>query len=218
MIPRILLVEDHTLVRSGIRSLLENAPEVKVVGEAAGGRRALELCEQLKPDIVLSDVEMPELNGIETARQIRAAHPETKVIMLSMFGDPQYVFESLRAGATGYVLKDAAFNELLAAIRCVNSGRRYLSPPLADLVMDDYVRRANGQESAPSSLNKLSAREREILQLVAEGHSSGEIGSLLHISIRTVDTHRFNVMQKLDIHSIAELTKFAIANGLTSLR
>jgi two-component system response regulator NreC len=217
MKPSVLLVEDHALVRSGIRALLEGSSEVTVVGEAGDGRLALEMCGQLHPDIVLTDVEMRELNGIETTRQIRSAHPDTRVIMLSMYGDPQYVFESLRAGALGYVLKDAAFAELLTAIRTVVAGRRYLSPPLADLVMDDYVRRANGKESA-SDLDKVSAREREILQLVAEGHSSGQVAAMLHISIRTVDTHRFNLMQKLDIHSIAGLTKFAINHGLTSLR
>ena len=141
----------------------------------------------------------------------------TNVIMLSMYGDPQYVFESLRVGALGYVLKDAAFADLLTAIRTVTAGRRYLSPPLGDLVMEDYVRRANGLQSA-TDLDKISAREREVLQLVAEGHSSGQVAAILHISIRTVDTHRFNVMQKLDIHSIAGLTKFAINHGLTSLR
>jgi two-component system response regulator NreC len=217
MKPSVLLVEDHALVRSGIRSLLEGSLEVVVAGEAGDGRLALEMCGQLNPDIVLTDVEMRELNGIETTRQIRAAYPDIKVIMLSMYGDPQYVFESLRAGALGYVLKDAAFTELLTAIRTVAAGRRYLSPPLTELVMDDYVRRANGEESM-NDLDKLSAREREILQLVAEGHSSGQVAAMLHISIRTVDTHRFNVMQKLDIHSIAGLTKFAISHGLTSLR
>ena len=217
MKPTVLLVEDHLLVRSGIRALLDGSSEVKVVGEAGDGREGVRLCAELKPDIVLTDVEMRELNGIETARQIKAAQPDVRVIMLSMYGDPQYVFESLRAGALGYVLKDAAFTELLTAIKSVAAGRRYLSPPLGDLVMDDYVRRANGQQST-SDLDKISAREREILQLVAEGHSSGQVAAMLHISIRTVDTHRFNVMQKLGIHSIAGLTKFAIHHGLTSLR
>jgi DNA-binding NarL/FixJ family response regulator len=160
---------------------------------------------------------MPALNGIETARQLHALLPDLRIVMLSMHDDPQYVFESLKAGASGYVLKDAAFTELLAAIRVVMSGRRYLSPPLADLVMDDYVRRANG-EATGTDLDKLSAREREILQLVAEGRSSAQVAAMIHISVRTVDTHRYNVMQKLGIHSIAGLTKFAIAHGLTSLR
>jgi len=214
---KILLVEDHTLVRSGIRSLLEKSKEVEVVGDVGDGRAAIAACRELHPDVVLTDVEMASLNGIETARQIHAAMPEVKIIMLSMHGDPQYVFESLKAGASGYILKDAAFTELLAGIESVMADRRYLSPPLTELLMDDYVRRANGQSTA-TELDKLSAREREILQLVAEGRSSAQVANMVHISVRTVDTHRYNVMQKLGIHSIAGLTKFAIAHGLTSLR
>src|SRR5258708_7490657 len=167
---KILLVEDHTLVRSGIRSLLENSKTVQVVGDVGDGRAAIAACRELRPDVVLTDVEMASLNGIETARQIHAAMPDVKIIMLSMHGDPQYVFESLKAGASGYVLKDAAFTELLAGIESVMAGKRYLSPPLTELVMDDYVRRANGQ-STGTELDKLSACEREILQLVAEGRS-----------------------------------------------
>ena len=217
MSSRILLVEDHALVRSGIRSLLSDSSEVTVVGEASDGRKALELCAELKPDMVLTDVEMRELNGIETTRQIHAQFPQIKVIVVSMYGEAQYVREALRAGASGYVLKHDAFTELLAAIRTVASGKRYISAQLSDLVMDDYVRRGDGTQPA-NDLDKLSAREREILQLVAEGHSSGQIAGILHISTRTVDAHRSNVMQKLAIHSIASLTKFAISHGLTPLR
>ena len=213
---RILLVEDHTLVRSGFRTLLDASSEMTVVGETDGGRKAIELCGDLEPNIVLCDVEMRELNGIETARQLQAVYPQIKVIMLSMYGDAQYVLEAIRAGASGYVLKDAAFAELLTAIRVVASGKRYLSPPLSDLVTEDYVRRVKGEHS-PNELDKLSSREREILQLVAEGYSTGQVAKLLYLSIRTVDTHRFKIMQKLGIHSIAGLTKFAINNGLTSL-
>jgi DNA-binding NarL/FixJ family response regulator len=217
VIPRILLVEDHALVRSGIRSLLERSSEIRVIGEAGDGRTALLLCKELAPDIVLADVEMRGLNGIETTRQICADNEHTKVIMLSMHSDRQYVLESLRAGASGYVLKDAAVEELLSAIQWVVAGRRYLSPPLADLVVDDYVLRAAGK-NVSTELDKLSAREREILQLVAEGNSSVAIATKLHISVRTVDTHRFSVMNKLEIRSIAGLTKFAIVHGLTSLK
>ena len=217
MTVKILLVEDHTLVRSGIRSLLESWPDVQVVADVGDGRSAIEICREIHPDVVLTDVEMPSLNGIETTRQIHALLPDVKIIMLSMHGDPQYVLESLKAGASGYVLKDAAFGDLQTAIQSVMSGRRYMSAPLADMVMEDYVRRANGQETR-SDLDKLSAREREILQLVAEGRSSAQVAKMIHISVRTVDTHRYNVMQKLGIHSIAGLTKFAIAHGLTSIR
>lgn len=214
---KILLVEDHTLVRSGIRSLLEASGRVTVIGDVGDGRSAVEFCRVTPPDVVLSDVEMASLNGIETTRQIHAQFPDIRVIMLSMHSDPQYVLQSLKAGASGYVLKDAAFTELLTAIESVMVGRRYLSPPLTELVMEDYVRQANGNPIR-SGLDKLSAREREILQLVAEGRSSAQVADMIHISVRTVDTHRYNVMQKLGIHSIAGLTKFAIANGLTSLK
>jgi DNA-binding NarL/FixJ family response regulator len=214
----VLLVDDHRLVRSGIRSLLEGSAEVRVVGEAANGREALDLCARLQPQVVLTDVEMRELNGIETVRQLHSAQPDLKVIMLSMYGDPQYVLEALRAGARGYVLKDAAFAELLTAIKTVASGRRYFSAPLADHVMEDYVRRAVCGQAVTSDLDKLSAREREVLQLVAEGRSSAQVAAAMHISVRTVDAHRHNVMQKLGIHSIAGLTKFAIVHGITPLR
>jgi len=213
---RVLLAEDQTLVRSGIRALLESSPDVRVVGEAADGRQAVELAAALAPDIVLMDVAMPALNGIEAARQIRGQFPAVQVVMLSMHKDRQYIFESLKAGAAGYVPKDVAFTELLSAIHAVREGKTYLSPPLADVVMDDYVRRARGRDE-PSELAPLSAREREVLQLIGEGNSSAEIGKKLHISVRTVDTHRQNLMDKLNIHSIAGLTRFAIRHGLCSL-
>jgi DNA-binding NarL/FixJ family response regulator len=213
---RTLLAEDHTLVRSGIRALLEGSKEVTVIGEADQGRQAVVLAQQLRPELVLMDIGMPELNGIEAARQIRAVLPEARVLMLSMYDDQQYVFESLKAGASGYVLKAAAFQELLTAIAAVMGGRNYISPALSDTVMTDYVRRAKGDQK-DTELDKLSAREREVLQLIAEGKSSAEVAELLHISVRTVDTHRHNIMSKLEIHSIAGLTKFAIRHGLCVL-
>jgi DNA-binding NarL/FixJ family response regulator len=159
---------------------------------------------------------MPELNGVEAARQIRAAMPDVRVIMLSMYADQQYVFESLKAGANGYVLKGSAFQELLTAINTVMGGKNYISPALSDTVMTDYVRRAQG-EQRDTELDKISGREREVLQLIAEGKSSAEVAELLHISVRTVDTHRHNIMTKIDVHSIAGLTKFAIRHGLCVL-
>jgi DNA-binding NarL/FixJ family response regulator len=213
---RTLLAEDHTLVRSGVRALLEASKGVTVVGEADHGRKAVELTRELQPELVLMDIGMPELNGIEAARQIRASMPDTRVIMLSMYQDQQYVFESLKAGANGYVLKAAAFQELLSAIDAVMAGRSYISPALSDNIMTDYVRRAQGDQR-DTELDKLSAREREVLQLIAEGKSSAEVAELLHISVRTVDTHRHNIMTKLEIHSIAGLTKFAIRHGLCVL-
>ena len=212
---RVLLVDDHTLLRSGVRALLE-AAQVEVVGEAGDGAEAATLAAQTSPDVILMDVGMPNLNGIEGVRRIRAELPHARILMLSMHADEQYVFESLRSGAAGYVLKDSALPQLLAAIRTVAAGRSYLSPGLADMVAHDYVRRARGSTEAVG-LDKLSSRERQVLQLVAAGHSSAEIGKVLHISARTVDTHRLHIMEKLAIRTIAELTKFAIRNGLSTI-
>jgi two-component system response regulator NreC len=210
----VLLVEDHTLVRSGIRALLEKAePNLTVVGEADDGKSAVELTSQLRPQLVLMDVAMPGLNGIEAARQIRTAHPEVRILMLSMHDDPQYVDESRRSGANGYVLKGAAFGELMTAIAAVMDGQTYLSPGLAE-------RASAGRalvEPLSGEVAKLSAREREVLQLIAEGKSSAEVAEMLEISVRTIDTHRHNIMSKLGIHSIAGLTKFAIRHGLCVL-
>jgi DNA-binding NarL/FixJ family response regulator len=212
----VFIAEDHNLVRSGIRALLDAAPDLKVVGEAANGRQAVEMVRQLRPGLVLMDVAMPELNGIEAARQVLADNAQARVIMLSMHEDRHYVFESLKAGATGYVLKSAAFQDLIAAIATVMSGKNYISPALSDTVMNDYIRRAQGDEEN-TELGRLSGREREVLQLIAEGNSSAEVAQVLHISVRTVDTHRHNIMNKLEIHSIAGLTKFAIRHGLCVL-
>jgi DNA-binding NarL/FixJ family response regulator len=212
---RVLLVEDHELVRSGIRALLESTGEAQVVGEANNGRRAIEVARELNPDIVLMDLAMSELNGIDATRQLIALMPDVKVIMLSMHADEQYLFEALKAGARGYVLKQGAFGELSTAIRDVMSGKNYLSPSLSPLVMGDYVRRAKGDFSAAGAT--LSPREREVIQLIAEGNTSAEVAERLHISVRTVDSHRHNIMEKLQIKSIAGLTKFAIKSGLCSL-
>jgi two-component system response regulator NreC len=214
---RTLLVEDHALVRAGLRALLAGAEGLEVIGEAADGRQAVELAGTLKPDLILMDVAMADLNGIEAARQIRQTSPDVKLLMVSMHGSRQYIFESLKAGVNGYVLKEAAFTELLTAIGEVMNGGTYLSPKLSEVVMEDYVRRAQGHEAA-SELEKLSAREREVLQLIAEGKSSTEIAKVLQISARTVDTHRHNIMEKLEIHSIAGLTRFAIRHGVSSMQ
>jgi DNA-binding NarL/FixJ family response regulator len=214
--PRVVLVDDHALVRSGVRALLaDSAADVQVVGEFGSGREALDACATLNPDVVLTDVEMPQLNGIELTRQILSSCPGAAVVIVTMHSSQQYVLEALRAGALGYVLKDSALNDLLEAIRNVIAGRRYLSPALVDYVVNDYVRQANG-EPVVTELNKLSPREREVLQLIAEGYTSGQVRAALHISVRTADAHRANIMQKLNIHSIAGLTKFAIMHGLTS--
>ncbi len=213
---KVLLVEDLTLARAGLRALLDTSEELEVVGEAANGRDAVKLAKKLNPDVVLMDVAMPEMNGIEATRQIHDAQPNIRVLMLSMYANRQYLFESLQAGAAGFVPKDSAFSELLVAIRAVATNGTYLSPPLSHLVLDDYFRRAQGKNEV-SELEILTSREREVLQLIAEGNSSAEIALATHISARTVDTHRHNIMKKLDIHSIAGLTKFAIRHGLCSL-
>jgi len=186
------------------------------VGEARDGREVVDLVRQGQPDLVLMDTAMPNLNGIEAARQIRSEWPDVKVLMVSMHADHQYVLEALRAGVSGYVLKDAAFDELIEAIESVLGGKMYLSAPLRELVVTDYVRRAQGKHTE-SELEKLSSREREVLQLIGEGHSSAEIGKALFISVRTVDTHRQHIMEKLAIRTVAGLTKFAVRHGLCSL-
>ena len=213
----VLIADDHTLVRSGIRALLESSPDLAVVGEAGDGRQAVEMARALSPGLVLMDVGMAELNGIDAARQIHAQSPQTRIVMLSMHEDRQYVFEALKAGAAGYVLKGSAFAELLSAISTVMGGKNYISPALSGAVMEDYISRAQGGTAPTSELGRLSGREREVLQLIAEGKSSAEVAELLRISVRTVDTHRHNIMVKLEIHSIAGLTKFAIRHGLCVL-
>jgi DNA-binding NarL/FixJ family response regulator len=213
---RVLLVEALTLSRAGVRALLQTSDKIEVVGEAANGREAIRLAKKINPDVILMDVAMPEMNGIEATRTIHAEQPHIRILMLSMHSNRQYLFESLQAGAAGFVPKDVAFSELLSAIHAVVANGTYLSPPLAHMVMDDYFRRAQGKNEI-SELAVLSGREREVLQLIAEGNSSSEIAQAMHISARTVDTHRHNIMKKLDIHSIAGLTKFAIRNGLCSL-
>jgi two-component system response regulator NreC len=212
---KVLLAEDHTLVRGGIRMMLESAGSFEIVGEAPDGRAAVTLAESLHPDIALLDVAMPLLNGVEAARQIHGLLPDTKVVMLSMRTELQYVREALRAGASGYVLKDAAFEELLLALSQVLSGTIYLSPAVAAAGTHNYLRTAE-EAGNLSELDKLTKREREVLQMIAEGHSGPEIARELGLSSRTVETHRVRIMMKLDLHSIADLTRFAIRNGVCS--
>jgi len=216
MAVKVLLAEDHNLVRSGIRALLERAEGFEVVGEAADGKEAVRLVEKLEPDVVVMDVNMPGMNGIEATRGVLDKRPQTFVIMLSMHDDRRYIYEALKAGASGYLLKDAAFNELADAIKSVVSGKTYLSPSVADVALSDYVRRAHGEREGPG-VELLSPREREVLAMIAEGKSSSEMGKELHISVHTIDTHRRKIMEKLEIHNLAGLIKFAIRHGLTGL-
>ena len=212
---RIILADDHNIVRQGLRSLIEKELGMDVVGEADNGRRTVQLARELHPDLIIMDVSMPDLNGIEATRQITAELPEIKVLALSMHSDKRFVAGILKAGASGYLLKDCAFDEMAGAIRAVFSGGTYLSPGVAGAVIQDYVRRLHESEYSTTTL--LTPREREVLQLLAEGNGTREIALRLHVSVKTVETHRRQVMEKLDIHSVAALTKYAIREGLTSL-
>jgi DNA-binding NarL/FixJ family response regulator len=210
---RILLVDDHAIVRAGLRSVLE-ATGLQVVAEAEHGRQAVHLAQKHRPDLVLMDIIMPELNGIEATHQLLKTVPKTKVLILSMYADRTHVANALSAGVAGYVLKSSGGDELFKAIRTVAEGHVYLDPRLVDLVVEGYV--ASGQGQRPKDSAALSPREREVLQLLAEGASTKEMALRLHVSVKTIETHRQHVMERLDIHSVAELTKFAIRQGLTT--
>jgi DNA-binding NarL/FixJ family response regulator len=200
----------------GLRSLLEKQAEMEVIGEADNGRVAVDLAKQYQPDIVIMDIGMPELNGVEATRQIVSVAPKAKILALSMHSDKRYVIAMLRAGATGYLLKNCAFKELTLAINTIVENKTYLSPAIADVVLEELVSshdsRGKSHDGSP-----LTAREREVLQLLAEGQVTKQIAAQLHVSVSTVETHRRQIMEKLDIHSIAELTKYAIREGVTSL-
>ncbi len=212
---RVLLVDDHKMMRDGLRALFEDVPDIEVVGEACDGRTALDLVRTLSPDVVVMDVGMPELNGVETTRRIRTEHPSVKVIALSTHTDARYVHHMLEAGACGYVLKISAHEELLRALRAARRGLTYLSTEIAGLVVHRSTHAHTTAEV--SAYTSLGAREREVLQLVAEGKTSSETAQQLHISIKTVESHRRNIAQKLGLHGTAELTKYAVREGLTSL-
>ena len=209
---RILLADDHTVVRQGLRKVLEERPEWQVVAEAGDGRDAVRLAEQHKPDVAVVDVAMPLLNGIEATRQIVRRAPQTKVLVLSMYSDEAYVTQMLKAGATGYLLKDSADVDLLEAVQAVSQGKSFFSPAVARLMSDDYARQRG--ENAVDRYESLSEREREIFQLVAEGKTNKEIAALLFISPSTVETHRARIMEKLDLHSAAEIVLYAVRRGV----
>src|SRR5688500_8135362 len=215
MATRILLVDDHTLMREGLRALLAGDSDNEIVGEASNGREALEMAARLTPDIIVMDVGMPDMNGFEATRQVGSISPRARVIALSTHNDKRYVLAMMESGARGYVVKSAAADELMRAIHTVTRNQIYLSPDIAGLVVDSYLGREYPEDGIGASL--LGGREREVLQLLAEGKSSPEIAGVMHISVSTVETHRRNIMRKLDIHSVAELTKFAIREGLTQL-
>lgn len=214
---RVLLADDHTLVRAGIRSLLETLPGIQVVAEASDGREALDLIEQHRPDVVLMDIAMSELNGLEATAYALREFPQVRVIILSMHANEEYVWQALRAGAKGYLLKDAGMAELELAVKSVARGETYLSPPISRQVISDYMRRVGGEEERSGSsrdVERLTPRQREILQLVAEGNTTQAIAQKLEISIKTVETHRMQLMERLNIHDIAGLVRYAIRVGL----
>jgi two-component system NarL family response regulator len=214
---RILLVDDHQMMRDGLRSILDLEDDLDVVGEAGNGYQALEMARTLQPDVTVMDVGMKDLNGIEATRQIIAQNPRAKVVALSTHSSEPYVISMLEAGACGYVLKDAAVDEMRRAIRVVAEGHHFLSPEVAGSVVASRLRSSSQNQNGASAPAVLAPRERQILQLLAEGHTSAEIARQLHIATTTVDSHRRNIMKKLDLHSVAELTKYAIREGLTPL-
>jgi DNA-binding NarL/FixJ family response regulator len=209
------LADDHTFVRHGLSESIQREESFEVVGQAKDGLSTIEMVRKLSPDIVLMDISMPDINGMEATRQIVRDNSNVKVIALSMHSSRKFVTEMFKAGASGYLLKDCEFNELVDAIKSVNSGRTYLSPLITDIVVDNFVRNSVTPES--SVFSTLSKREREVLQLMSEGKTTKQIGLCLHISPKTVEAHRLKVMNKLNIDNIAQLTKYAIQEGLTSL-
>ena len=206
---KILLADDHTIVRQGLKLILSAHTDLEIVGEAANGHEAVDLAQKVKPDIVLMDVAMPELNGIEATRRMVAANHRIKVLVLSMHKEPVYVREILRAGARGYILKDAIDTELLSAVRSVAKGDGYVSPAVSGALLSDY------RKDAADPVDLLSGREREVLQLIAEGKTNKEIATKLNLSVYTVDSHRGKIMEKLNLHSTGELVRFAIKPGLS---
>jgi len=211
----ILLADDHGILRSGLKNLFDQQKDMRIVGEADDGRKAVELAKQFAPSVVVMDITMPELNGVEATRQIMSERPDAKVIALSAHSDRRYVVEALKAGAVGYLPKAAPFEELATAIRAVVAGKIYLSPRVANVVIEDYVRGGSPEQS--SAFTTLSPREREVLQLIAEGLATKEVARHLHVSVKTIETHRARTMEKLKLDSVAELTKYAIREGITSL-
>ncbi|HWZ31249.1 MAG TPA: response regulator transcription factor [Bryobacteraceae bacterium] len=205
---KILLADDHALVRQGFKMILSAQPDMEIVGEAGNGREAVELAEKLQPDLIVMDVTMPELNGIEATRRVTTAAPRARVLALSMHKDAVYVREILRAGARGYLLKDSVDADLLAAVRSVAKGEGYLSPGVSDAVLTDY------RKHVTDPLDLLTSREREVLQMIAEGKTNKEIATTLNLSVYTIEAHRGRIMEKLNLHSTGELVRFALRSGL----
>jgi two-component system, NarL family, response regulator NreC len=212
---RILLADDHVVMRRGIRALLERRPDFQVVAEAGDGREAVELTETHSPHVVVADIAMPNLNGIEAARQIAQKSPQTAIVILSMHSDESYVLRALKAGARGYLLKDSPESDLINAILAVHEGKAFFSPAISKMLVEDYMRQLQ-QRGADDSYELLTMREREVLQLLAEGKSNKDVATMLSLSIHTVETHRSNILQKLNLHGTPELILYAIRKGVIS--
>lgn len=212
---RILLADDHTVMRNGLRLLLERQPNLQVVGEASDGREAVELAASQKPDVVVMDIAMPHLNGVEAARQIAARAPQIAIAILSMHSDESYVIRSLKAGARAYLLKDSAEADLIAAIHAITAGKSFFSPAVRKILKEDYMHQL-AEMGAEDSYELLTNREREVLQLVAEGKSNKDVANLLNLSLYTVETHRTHILQKLNLHSVPELILYAVRKGIIS--
>ena len=210
---RIVLADDHTVVRKGLRLLLESVGHFEVVADAADGRQALALVDEHRPDVVVMDIAMPVLNGIEAARQISAKVPQTAIVFLSMHSDEAYVIKALKAGARAYLLKDSAENDLINAVKAVNEGKSFFSPAVSKMLAEDYMRQMQ-EHGVEDSFELLTTREREILQLLAEGKSNKEVAGMLNLSLYTVETHRSNIFQKLNLHSTADLILYAVRKGV----
>ena len=210
---RILLADDHTVMRNGLRLLLERQPNLQVVGEAADGRQAVSLCETVNPDVVVMDIAMPNLNGIEAARQIVNRNPRTAIAILSMHSDESYVIRALKAGARAYLLKDSAEADLLAAVRALTDGKSFFSPAISKILVEDYMRQLESR-GAEDTYELLTNREREVLQLLAEGRTNKEVANMLNLSLYTVETHRAHILQKLNLHSVPELILYAVRKGI----
>jgi DNA-binding NarL/FixJ family response regulator len=210
---RVLLADDHTVMRNGLRLLLERQPNLVVVGEASDGRETVRLAESIAPEVIVMDIAMPNLNGIEAARQITAARPETAIVILSMHSDESYVIRALKAGARAYLLKDSAEGDLIAAIHAITDGKSFFSPAISRILVEDYMRQLE-QKHVEDTYELLTGREREILQLLAEGKTNKEVAVILNLSVYTIETHRTHILQKLNLHNVPELILYAVRKGI----
>jgi len=210
---RILLGDDHTVMRNGLRLLLERQPNLVVIGEGSDGRETVRLAEELLPDVVIMDIAMPNLNGIEASRQIVSANPDIAIVILSMHSDESYVVRALKAGARAYLLKDSAEGDLISAIHAIIEGKSFFSPAISRILVEDYMRQLE-QKNVEDTYELLTSREREILQLIAEGKSNKEVAAMLKVSVYTVETHRTHILQKLNLHNVPELILYAVRKGI----